>query len=437
MYFLYSLLAAVALVASAPWLAWQALRHGKYRHCWPERLGVLPPALAGTTAPTLWLHAVSVGEVLSAAPLVTAMRRTHPDWRIVVSTTTRTGRDLAETRLSGVAGVFYFPLDFAWIVRRVLRHVRPALVVVVETEIWPNVVRLCRAQGIGLLLVNARISDRSFPRYRRFRTLLGPVLAQFDRLCAQSEETARRLRELGAPIDRIVVTGSLKFDVPDDPPRGVFDVARRLEGLPVLLAASTLKGEDEILLEVLRRLRETRPHAVLVLAPRHPERFDAVTQLAERTDWRVVRRTSLGHRPDAAFDVLVLDTIGELAALCAQATVVFVGGSLVPAGGHNILEPARYARPIVVGPSMSNFADITRSFLEAGALVQAPDAAAAQRELLSLFADPTRRERLGEAARGVLDRHRGAVERTMHEMADVLRVHGRAVTTADVAGSPR
>lgn len=437
MYFLYSLLAAIALVASAPWLAWQALRHGKYRHRWPERFGALPAALAGTAGPTLWLHAVSVGEVLSAAPLVTAMRRTHPDWRIVVSTTTRTGREMAETRLSGVAGVFYFPLDFACIVRRVLRHVRPTLVVIVETEIWPNVVRLCRANGIGLLLANARISDRSFPRYRRFRTLLGPVLAQFDRLCAQSEETARRLRELGAPVDRIAVTGSLKFDVPAAAPRGVVDVARRLEGVPVLLAASTLKGEDEILLEALRRLRETQPQAVLVLAPRHPERFDAVTQLAERTGWRVVRRTSLGQQPDAPFDVLVLDTIGELAALCAQATVVFVGGSLVPAGGHNILEPARYARPIVVGPSMSNFADIARSFLEAGALVQASDADAAQREVLSLFADPVRRERLGEAARGVLEGHRGAVERTMSEIAAVLRARGGAVTTADAAGSPR
>jgi 3-deoxy-D-manno-octulosonic-acid transferase len=437
MYFLYSLLAAVALVASAPWLAWQALRHGKYRHRWQERFGVLPAALAGQSRPTLWLHAVSVGEVLSAAPLVAALRHAHPEWRVVVSTTTRTGRDMADARLKGVDGIFYFPLDFAWIVRKVLAHVRPALVVIVETEIWPNLVRLCRARGIGVLLVNARISDRSYPRYLRVRSLLGPVLAHFDRLCAQSEDTAGRLRSLGAPPDRVMVTGSLKFDVPADPPRSIADVARRLDALPVLLAASTLKGEDEILLETLQRLRESTPEAVLVLAPRHPERFDGVTLLAERTGLRVMRRTALASRPEAPFDVLVLDTIGELAALCAQATVVFVGGSLVPAGGHNILEPARYARPIVVGPSMSNFADIARSFLDAGALVQAPDAGAAQREMLALFADPSRRQRLGEAARGVLEHHRGAVERTMHEIADVMGVRDVALHAAGATGSPR
>lgn len=430
MYFLYSLLAASALMALAPWVAWQALRHGKYHHRWQERFGSLPTALSGTAGPTLWVHAVSVGEVLSAAPLVAAMRREHPEWRVVVSTTTRTGRAMAEARLVGVAGVFYFPLDFAWIVRRVLRHVRPSLVVIVETEIWPNLVRLCRAGGVGVLLVNARISDRSYPRYRLVRGPLGRVLGQFDRLCAQSETTADRLRWLGARPEQVIVTGSLKYDVASEPPRGVADVAARLTDLPVLLAASTLKGEDEILLETFARLRQSSPEAVLVLAPRHPERFDAVTGVAAGTGFRVLRRSALAADPAAAFDVLVLDTIGELAALCAQATVVFVGGSLVPAGGHNILEPARFGRPIVVGPSMSNFAEIARTFLDAGALVQAADAASAQRELLALFADQERRQRLGEAARGVLERHRGAVGRTMREIAGVMRARGAVVPPA-------
>jgi 3-deoxy-D-manno-octulosonic-acid transferase len=199
----------------------------------------------------------------------------------------------------------------------------------------------------------------------------------------------------------------------------------------VLLAASTLKGEDEILIETFRQLRISLPEARLVLAPRHPERFDSVTLLAERTGLRVVRRTALEATAAAPFDILVLDTIGELAALCARATVVFVGGSLVPAGGHNILEPARYARPIVVGPSMSNFAEIAGAFLDAGALVQVSDADAARRELLALFADPARRQRLGDAARGVLDRHRGAVERTMREIADVMQVRAGAFRSAD------
>ncbi len=436
MYFLYSLLAASALVASAPWVAWQALRHGKYHHRWQERFGVLPAGLKGTSAPTLWLHAVSVGEVLSAAPLLAAMRRDHPEWRVVVSTTTRTGRAMAESRLTDIAGVFYFPLDFAWIVRRVLRHLRPGLVVIVETEIWPNLLRLCRAHGIGTLLVNARVSDRSYPRYRLVRGPLGRVLGQFDRLCAQSETTADRLRSLGAPSGQVVVTGSLKFDVASEPPRGVADVAARLRDRPVLLAASTLKGEDEVLLATFARLRQSSPGAVLVLAPRHPERFDAVTSVAAGTGFRVLRRSALSADPDALFDVLVLDTIGELAALCAQATVVFVGGSLVPAGGHNILEPARFGRPIVVGPSMSNFAEIARAFLDAGALVQVPDAAAAQRELLALFADEGRRQRLGDAARGVLDRHRGAVTRTMREITAVIRAYGGVVPPAGTGVRP-
>ena len=435
MYFLYSLLAATALLASAPWVAWQAVRHGKYRHRWPERFGSLPAGLIGTAAPTLWLHAVSVGEVLSAVPLVAAIRRDHPEWRVVVSTTTRTGRDMADARLSGAAGVFYFPLDFAWIVRRVLRHLRPSVLVIVETEIWPNLVRLCRADGIGVLLVNARISDRSYPRYRLAGRLLATVLGQFDRLCAQSEGTADRLRALGAPPERVIVTGSLKYDVASEAPRSVADVAARLEGVPVLLAASTLKGEDEILLDAFEQLRAGSPDALLVLAPRHPERFDAVAALAARPTLRMIRRTALAANQNAPFDVLVLDTIGELAAICAQATVVFVGGSLVPAGGHNILEPARFGRPIVVGPSMSNFAEMARNFLDAGAMVQVEDAAGAQRELLALFADPSRRQRLGDAARAVLERHRGAVGRTMREVAEVMRTRSgaRQPTGAGVA----
>ncbi|HTV02888.1 MAG TPA: 3-deoxy-D-manno-octulosonic acid transferase [Luteitalea sp.] len=435
MYALYSLLSAAALVVAAPWLAWQAVRHGKYRHRWRERVGILPKGLAGRSAPTLWLHAVSVGEVLSAVPLVAAFRREYPEWRVVVSTTTRTGRDTAETRLRDAAGIFYFPLDFAWIVRRVLAHVRPSLVLIVETEIWPNLLRLCRADGIGVLLVNARISDRSFPRYRRLGGLLAGVLAQFDRLCAQSEDSAVRLRELGAPADRVVLTGSLKFDVAAGTADAVEVVASRLRGRPVLMAASTLRGEDDILLGIFRQLRVRHPEARLVLAPRHPERFDDVAALAGQDGLRAVRRTALTPTAGDEFDVLVLDTIGELAALCAHATVVFVGGSLVPAGGHNILEPARYGRPVVVGPSMSNFAEIARLFLAEGALVQVPDARAAAREILALFDDPARRTTIGAAAAAVLDRHRGAVARTMREVSAVLQQRGLEAPPTPVGAS--
>lgn len=430
MSFLYSLLSASALVVAAPWLLWQALRHGKYRERWWERLGRLPSGLAADHRPTLWVHAVSVGEVLSAVPLVAAFRTRHPDWRLVVSTTTATGQAMAAQRLAGVDGLFYFPLDFRWIVRRVLGHLRPSLIVIVETEIWPNLLRMARARGIGLILANARISDRSFPRYRAMRRWLAPVLAQFDVLCAQSADTAARLRVLGAPADRVRVTGSLKFDVAAPPAGSVADVTSHLRGRPVLLAASTLKGEDEILLDTFGRLRQTMPDACLVLAPRHPERFEAVAALAAAPGWRVVRRTRIADTETGALDVLVLDTIGELAALCESATVVFVGGSLVPAGGHNILEPARAGRPVVVGPSMSNFAEIARLFLAAGALVQVPDAATAQAEILALFGNATRRERLGAAALHVFAEHRGAVDRTMQDVDHVIETHaaGRPAT---------
>lgn len=430
MYLLYSVLSAVALIAAAPWLLWRALTQGKYRHAWRERLGLLPPQLAASGNSTLWLHAVSVGEVLSAVPLVRAFRAAHPDWRIVVSTTTRTGRAMAETRFSDAAGVFYFPLDFSWVVRRVLAHLRPTLVVIVETEIWPNLLRCCRAAGIPTALVNARISDRSFPRYRRVRRWLSPVLANLDRLCAQSDDTAGRLRAIGAPADRVVVTGSLKFDVPQPSAASLGPVVEAIGDRPMLLAASTLAGEDEILLETWRDLRsrtdsEAARPPVLVLAPRHPERFDDVAALVERSGFSVLRRTALETGPGTAgFDVLVLDTIGELAALCAFARLVFVGGSLVPAGGHNVLEPAAAGKPIVVGPSMSNFAEITRLFLEARALVQVPDAAAARETLVRLWDDGPRREALGRAARDLVARRGGAVGRTLHELDAVLREHG-------------
>jgi len=430
MFALYSLISASALVLAAPWLAWQALRHGKYRERWWERFGRLPAGLAADHRPTLWLHAVSVGEVLSAVPLVAAFRETHPDWRLVVSTTTATGQAMARQRLSGADGVFYFPLDFRWIVRRVVRHVQPALIVIVETEIWPNLLRVARAERIGLLLVNARISDRSLPRYRAVRRWLAPVLADFDVLCAQSPDTAARLEAIGAPSGRVRVTGSLKFDVAAPPARSVADITPHLVGRPVLLAASTLKGEDEILLDTYARLRQMQPTACLVLAPRHPERFEAVTLLAEAAGWRVARRTGLSTLATGGIDVLVLDTIGELAALCESATVVFVGGSLVPAGGHNILEPARVGRAVVVGPSMSNFAEIAQLFLAAGALVQASDASAAQAEMLALFADAPRRERLGAAALQVLGQHRGAVDRTMQEVERVIETYTTRRLTA-------
>jgi 3-deoxy-D-manno-octulosonic-acid transferase len=429
MYFLYSCVSAMALLVASPWLAWQAVRHGKYGHSLRERLGQLPPDLNPQRRPSIWMHAVSVGEVLAARALVPGLRARYPGLPVFVSTTTRTGREVAERHLADADGLFYFPLDFSRIVCRVMDRIQPRLLVVVETEIWPHLLRACRQRGIPAVLVNARISDRSFPRYRAARRLMGPVLHDFNRICAQSARSADRLLAMGAPPDRVVVTGSLKFDALDwnlaDRPLTAHPAWSYVQGLatrPVLVAASTLRGEDDLVLDAFEALRATHPDAVLLLAPRHPERFDETIALAERRGLQVARRTGLAAHAPLTADVVVLDTIGELASLFAFASVVFVGGSLVDAGGHNVLEPALFGKPIVVGPSMHNFPDITAAFLEAGALLQVRTGAEMTQAVCALMADAGRRETMGRAARGVLEAHRGACQRTLDEIAHVCPV---------------
>lgn len=433
MYFLYSCITSLALIVVSPWLAWQAWRHGKYAHSFRERLGALGPDINPSNRPSIWIHAVSVGEVLAARALLPGLRARYPQAPILVSTTTRTGRDVAARQLGTIDGLFYFPLDFAFSVRRVLDRVRPAVVVIVETEIWPRLLHECRRRQVPVVLINARVSDRSFPRYRAARTWLRPVLADFSRLCAQSQRAADRLRAMGAPEDRLVVTGSLKFDALDwqaverPDPHPVLRCFVGADERPVFVAASTLRGEDELVLDAFEQLRTAEPTALLVLVPRHPERFDAVTALAQSRGWRVARRTELVPDAPLEADVVVVDTMGELAALFSLATVVFVGGSLVDAGGHNILEPALFGVPVVVGPSMHNFAEISAMFLEAGALVQVTDGNALTTAVLALFADQGGRRDLGARGRALLERHRGAATRTIDEIAAVLEPTTQAV----------
>lgn len=432
MYFLYTCVTSVALVLVSPWLAWQAWRHGKYAHNLSERLGSLPPDVNAGGRVSLWLHAVSVGEVLAARALVPGLRARYPDLAVFVSTTTRTGRDVASRQLDGIDGLFYFPLDFAFSVRRVLARIRPQLVMIVETEIWPRLLRECRVRRIPVVLINARVSDRSFPRYRAARTVIGPVLHDFRLLCAQSARSAERLGAMGAPADRIVVTGSLKFDALDWTllERGADHPVLRVFGgtgsRPVLLAASTLRGEDPLVLDAFMQLRTSQPDALLILVPRHPERFDEVTVLAQQRDVRVVRRSALVPDSPLSADVVVLDSMGELAAVFSLATVVFVGGSLVPAGGHNILEPALFGKPVIVGPSMSNFAEIAALFIDADAVVQVPDGPGLTKAVLELFEAPARRDALGSRARALLEQHRGAGHRTLDAIAHVLPPTGSA-----------
>ena len=428
MYLIYSLATAVVLVACAPYFVYQALRHSKYLGSLRQRLGYLPVSLNLDAEPSIWVHAVSVGEVLAARPLVGELRKQYPALRLYLSTTTRTGQQLARQSVPDVDGTFYLPFDWTFTVRRTLQRVRPRLFVMMESEIWPNLLRECKVRGVKAVVVNGRISRRSFPRYRLVKRWFSRVLADIDRFCVQGDETARRLIALGADPGRVVVTGSLKFDalqtvpVPGRGPQRVLRFFRVRTGRPVLMAGSTLKGEEETVVRAFNRLRATPggQGALLVIAARHPERFAEVERLCRQEGLSTARRTELPIDDEPRVDAVILDTIGELAHLYQIATAVFVGGSIVPAGGHNILEPAAHGKAIVFGPHMENFNEITETFLANDAAVRVQSEGELEEALLSLMGDPVRRARLGAAARALVVANRGAKDKTLSAIADVL-----------------
>ena len=433
MYLLYSFLTAVVFVVASPYFLYQALRHNKYVGSIAQRLGYLPVSFNLDGDESIWVHAVSVGEVLSARPLISELRACYPKLRLFLSTTTLTGQQLARRSVPDVDAVFYFPFDWTITARRTLNVVKPRLFVMTETEIWPNLLRECRRRGVRTLMVNGRISYRSFPRYRLIRPFMKRVLADIDRFCVQGEETSRRLIELDADPARIIVTGSLKFDSLESSPtpgRGRERVLRFFRvppTRPVIIAGSTLKGEEEPVIRAFNRVRASGVNALLVIAARHPERFDEVERLCRHEGLTVVRRTELAIDADPRADAVVLDTIGELAQLYQIATVVFVGGSLVPAGGHNILEPALYGKPVVFGPHMQNFGEIAETFLSNGAAIQIRTAGELQETMLSLIGDPVRRARVGAAARALVESNRGARDRTLAVIRDLLPPEREAV----------
>jgi 3-deoxy-D-manno-octulosonic-acid transferase len=428
MYFLYTLLVLVFFAALSPYFAYQAIRYRKYIGSLPQRLGFLPVAFNLDGDDSIWVHAVSVGEVLTARALVGDLKEQYPRLRVFLSTTTMAGQQVARRSLPGVDGVFYFPFDLGFIVERTLAVVRPRLFVMMETEIWPNLLRSCRRKGIRTLVVNGRISARSYPRYRLIRPLFRRVLADVDRFCVQGEETARRLLDLGADPARITVTGSLKFDSLQPPGVATHESAanrvlrffRMPPGRPVIVAGSTLRGEEASVLRAFQRLRAAVGNPLLILAPRHPERFGEVERLAREEGFQTMRRSDLPIDSGPQAEVVVLDTIGELAQLYRVATVVFVGGSLVDAGGHNILEPAVFGKPIVFGPHMQNFREIAEAFLASGAAIQVRSEAELSDTLRALLADAARRTGLGAAASAVVEANRGAKAKTLAVVAELL-----------------
>jgi len=428
MYLAYSLLLFVAFLVMSPYFVYQAIRYNKYVGSLRQRMGLLPIAFNVDGDESIWIHAVSVGEALTARALVADLKERYPRLRLYLSTTTVAGQQVARRQLQQFDVICYFPFDWAFIVRRTLRIVKPRVFVMMETEIWPNLLRVCRERGVKTIVINGRISARSYPRYRLIRPFFRRVLADVDRFCMQSEESARRLIELGAEPARVTVTGSLKFDsleAPAAPAHGkprerVLRYFRLAPARVAVVAGSTMRGEESAVLRAFARVKTTQPAALLVLAPRHPERFGEVERLAREAGFVTVRRSDLPIDAEPRADVVVLDTLGELARLYQVATAVFVGGSLVDSGGHNILEPAIFGKPIVFGPFVHNFKEIVATFLANDAAVQVQTERELEEVMVTLVTDPVGRARLGAAARALVEANRGAKERTLAAIAELL-----------------
>ncbi len=421
---LYSLLLFLVLLLGAPFWLFRMATSGRYRNGLSQRLGVLPPDLDRILAgrPVLWLHAVSVGEVLAASELIASLERAYPAFAIAISTTTEAGQRLARQRFPGHA-VFYLPLDFAALVRRYLRVLRPHLLLLMESELWPNLIRESYRHGARIVVLNARISDRSFPRYLRLRRLWQPILRPVSLFLAQGEETASRLRAIHVPAEKILVTGNLKYDVKAAIQGTIFKTLQSSlpAASPLLVAGSTLEGEEALLLTAWPAVLKQLPSAILLLAPRHTPRFAAVIALASARGFTVHPASSLAATlPLSGGEVIVLDTIGDLASVYALATTAFLGGSLVPAGGHNPLEPARFGVPVIMGPSFENFREIVAMMQRNNAIqVLASEARLAEilREALGSSGET---QAMGERGRAVFLSQAGATARTLAALAPLL-----------------
>ena len=444
MYLLYGLALCVYFLGLLPFVVYRALRHRRAVGLIKDRLGRVPSTLNPDHQRSIWIHAVSVGEVLAARSLLGSLRQTYPAHRLLLSTTTATGQQMAAHLGDAVDGSFYAPLDLPPFVARTLDRVAPDLLVLVDTEIWPNLLRACRRRGVKTVLMNGRMSEQSYRGYRLARRFMGRVLEDLDRVCVQSEVWGRRFLDLGLSPDRLTVTGSLKFDAVDVAATAsdlhvgdrVLRYFRFAADRPVLVAASTLRGEEEPVLCAFERIRESAEDAVLIIAPRHPERFEEVRQLAIEHGFSVERRSDLAADGTSSASVVVLDTIGELPRLFQLSTLVFVGGSLVPAGGHNIVEPAVFGKAVVFGPHMENFAEIADMFVRREAARQVHSVGELEEALVALLLDPVKRASLGAAARALVDANRGARHRSLAVVAELLppaATQGADVRTLRVA----
>jgi len=432
MYLVYSFLLTVGFLLLLPRFLLDALRHGKYVAGFRERLGSLP-SLANNGRPVVWLHCVSVGETQAARPLVQGIRQRFPDHLLVISTITLTGQTLArELFKSDATKIFYFPFDWRQTVRRTLRRIKPSVVLLVETELWPGFLRECQAQEIPVAIVNGRLSQRSFRRYKLIKAFTSRVLRTVNLAIMQTEADAERIRLLGVEPGKVFISGNLKFDAVILPvATSLTEEFRRRFNLvdlaPLILGVSTHAPEERIILEAFKQARlESAMASRLILAPRHPERFAEVAALLEDSGLNWTRRTAPYHARDRSCDVILLDTIGELQAIYPLASIVFVGGSIAKIGGHNILEPAAVGACIVTGAYSHNFETIVNAFEKAGAIIQLLPLSdeEAKTELCHLFvtliADPQQRGDRGRRARVLVEQNLGASERTLEVLAPLF-----------------
>ncbi|HBO44534.1 MAG TPA: 3-deoxy-D-manno-octulosonic acid transferase [Planctomycetaceae bacterium] len=422
--YLLNLVYLLLLLLAMPYLAWKSLRAGKYRAGWREKfLGRVPRRVG--ERPCIWLHAVSVGEVNLLPGLIRDLRRRRPEVECVVSTTTRTGMELARKRFPELS-VFYCPLDFSWAVRSAVRRIRPDVLVLAELELWPNLIGAARAAGSRVAVVNGRLSENSFRGYRRIRPLVARLLRTIDLLAVQDETYAERFRQLGAPAERVCVTGSIKYDGAEtnrDNP--TTQALRRLAGLAeddiVFLAGSTQEPEERLALDAWRSLAAEWPRLRLIVVPRHPERFDSVARMldASGVGWR--RRSELDACENPAdARVLLVDVIGELGAWWGTARIAFVGGSMGSRGGQNMIEPAAYGAAVCFGPNTRNFRDVVTAMLAHNAAEVVEDGEGLARFVRRMLENPNEAGRLGGSAQALVRNQQGATARTGSLLSGLL-----------------
>ncbi len=424
-YRLYDFLLCLSALFLVPYYLLRGLRYGKMRRGIRERVGIYTDAFRAAVKGrnVIWVHAVSVGETRAAVPLLKALKQQYPDSLLLISNVTETGRAIADGIKEADACVF-FPFDLSWVVRKVLTLIRPSIIILVETEIWPNFVMQAQRLDIPVVLVNGRISDRSFPRYRKAAKILAPILGSVSAFCMQTEQDARRIRHLGARTGRVQVTGNLKFDMrPPQIDSSDLGGHRQSFCLPddarIWVAGSTHEGEETLLIKVYQRLLATFPNLFLVLVPRHPERCRQVVDEVGKKNLAATLRSSLVKRQQAlsAGEVLVVDTLGEMLKLYALADLVFVGGSIVPVGGHNVLEASLMKKPVMFGMYMQNFKEIARLLRQAHGGLQVRDEEDLYLQMKLLLENPEEALRIGDNGSRLLQENRGATERTLEVIA--------------------